>query len=84
MEKDKFKIIMFILDILCAVLIISALVYFYSHKEETKALLTDPCRVCEDRTGGQCLTNKSILDLSKPREEFYIPPMNFSNINLTK
>ena len=54
LKKNRVRIIGIVLDVILILLLTSALIYFYSQKEEVSLMFKDPCRACEEETGGFC------------------------------
>jgi len=54
MNKEKIN---FIINILLVIFLLAIGIYIYTHMDEAKMMIEDPCKVCEAKTGGQCYSN---------------------------
>jgi len=54
MALDGFIIFMNIIRILTLVMCVGIIIYLYTEIEMVKLLMSDPCRICMNKTGCQC------------------------------
>lgn len=76
-RKIKSNRIKIIADVVLIVVLLGIVLYIYSEIENFKALGTDVCRLCEEKTGGQCLKGYGVTQQC-PVCKQEAPQINFS------
>lgn len=62
MEKDTINIIV---NLILIVLLIGIALYIYINIDEVKLMVKDPCKICEEKTGGLCYARPDINSLKE-------------------
>jgi len=56
-KKNKLRKIQIALDIIFIILLLCASIWVATHWDELNLLVSNPCKLCEEKTGGICYSN---------------------------
>jgi len=67
MEKQT---VIIITNIILIVVLLSVGLYLFFNYEQAILISSDPCRLCEEKTGGVCLSKMPTFEELQPKPDF--------------